>query len=109
MQKSLSQLRVELSKRLGFSSQGGAEIIQAPLLESFLQRAQEGLIEEYGSQIGSTVPATPFTDPNDTPSVPERPLFLSALISAKIHYSQSADADVSALSRWEANVRGVHA
>ena len=106
MPKTLSQLRVELSNRLGFGSQAGAGIIQAPMLESILQTSQQEIIETFGSQIGSTVPPTSFTDPNDEPSVPELPLFLKALLTARAHYRQPMEVDADKWNRWESGVRG---
>ena len=107
MSKTLSQLRVELSNRLGFGSQAGAGIIQAPMLESILQRSQDLLISRYGSQIGSTVPAEPFTDPNDKTSVPEYPLMLKALLTARGHYRQPMEVDADSWNAWKASMKGI--
>ena len=106
MPKTLSQLRIELSNRLGFGSQQGAAIIQTPMLESILQQAQNEIIEEFGSQIGSTIPATSFNEPNDLPSVPETPLFIKALLTARGHYQQDTSIDADKWNRWVSSMRG---
>lgn len=106
MSKTLSQLRVDLSNRLGFASQAGAGIIQAPMLTSIIQDAQKDLIEQFGTQIGSTVPATPFANPNDTPSVPEFPLMIHARILARTHYGQATKADEDQWVRWYSGIMG---
>lgn len=106
MPKTLSQLRVDLSNRLGFSSQAGAGIIQAPMLDSILQDAQQDLIEQFGTQIGSTIPATRFTNPNDEASVPEYPLGIHARILARTHYKQDTKADEDQWQRWYSGVMG---
>jgi len=76
------------------------------MLESILQTSQQEIIDTFGSQIGSTVPATDFTNPNDLPSVPELPLFLKALLTARGHYHQPTEIDADKWNRWEAGVRG---
>ena len=106
MPKTLSQLRVDLSNRLGFGSQKGSGIIQAPMLESILKEAQAEILSTFGSQIGSTYPATPFEKPNDLPSVPEVPLVIKARLAAREHYSQPTAVDADKWNRWEAGVRG---
>lgn len=106
MAKTLSQLRSDLATRLGFGSQQGAEIIQAPMLDSIIQQSQDSLIAEFGTQIGSTIPAEPFTNPNDTPSVPEHPLWLKAVVMGREHYRQPMSVDVEAYQNWEAGIRG---
>ena len=106
MPKTLSQLRVELSNRLGFGSQAGAGIIQAPMLDSILKTSQQEILDEFGTQIGSKIPADPFEGPNDLPSVPELPLFLKALLTARGHYRQPTDIDADKWNRWEQGVSG---
>jgi len=77
------------------------------MLDSILMQSQELLIDRYGTQIGSTVPATSFTDPNDVPSVPEYPLFLKALLFARGHYHQPMDVEADAWAEWKKGIRGL--
>ena len=107
MPKTLAQHKSELATRLGFGSQQGADIIQGPMLQSILQEAQTNILDEFGSQLtGTTVPATPFIDPNDPASVPDNALLMRALVTARVHYNQKPDADMQAWQNYEMNVRG---
>lgn len=100
------QLREEVASRLGFSSQQGSDLIQAPLLNSFLERAQDEILRTYGSVLATVWPAVSFSTDSDEPSVPEEPLLMKAMISAKTHYRQPPDAEVAAWDRYDKNVRG---
>lgn len=108
MAKTLAQLRSELSARLGFGTQDGAEIIQKPLLDSILQRSQETILSEFGSALPGTIwPAASFTADGDSPSVPEEPLMYKALALAQAHYRQpTTEVAAAEWQNWEANVRG---
>ena len=103
----LLELTHELAARLGFASQNGADIIQAPTLQSILQRSQQSILDEFGSQLrGTTWPATPFVADSDTPSAPENPLMMLALAAAKEHYNQPAESAKEAWANFEAGARG---
>lgn len=107
MAKTLQQLRVEVAARLGFGAQGGADIVQAPLLNSLLQRSQEEIIQEFGTSLPGTItPANPFTLDSHYPSVPETPLLLRTMRYAKGHYNRPDAALANEeWNNWERNVR----
>lgn len=103
----LQQLRDELSARLGFGAQDGAEVIQGPMLESILQRSQDNILSEFGSQLhGTTWPATAFEDPNDPPSVPDNALLLRAEIRAREHYRMPFQTASQAWEEYTRQARG---
>lgn len=106
--QTLLQHRTELSAKLGFSQQAGSEIILESLLNSFLQRAQQNILSEYGSQLDGTVwPATDFLLDADTSSVPDNYLHTSALLRAQEYYRQPMSATVDAKQNYERNARGI--
>lgn len=107
MPKNLGELRLELAHRLGFGTTAGSEIVQKDILNSFLIRSQEYILSEFGSMLpGTTYPANDFEADTDYPSVPEGPLFKRALVWAKMHYRQPADAAAMEWSNFESNSRG---
>ncbi len=103
MSKTLKQLREELAARLGYGSQ---EVTQNPILDSFLQRSQQDIIDTYGSVLCDPWPAGAFVDDGDSPSVPQTYLLNKALVLAKIHYRQPHDAETSEVVTYEKSVRG---
>ena len=107
MARTLQQLKDELSGRLGFGAQNGQGVVQGPMLQSILQRAQENILSEFGSQLpGTTWPATDFESPQDTPSVPENALLLRAMLAGRNHYRQPAAYEQEAWQNYERGARG---
>ncbi len=109
MAKALSQLRSDLANRLGYYAQGGAEIIQGPMLDLILQQAQAAVLSEFGDMLpGTTYPPTMFVADADISSVPDEPLMYRALFIAKGHYRQP-DSELAAANwaNYERNARGL--
>ena len=106
--QTLGEIRQELSDRLGFGSQPGSELINAPNLTSIIQRAQTKILSEFGSMLPDTVyPPTAFVADGDVASVPDNAILLKALIVGRTYYRQPADADIDAWNNYEAGARGL--
>lgn len=105
--QTLSEIRSEMATRLGFGSQPGAEIINGPIIDSFVQRAQSKILSEFGSAFPGTIyPPTPFIADDDPASVDDNVLITKALIPARTYYRQPADADVANWNQLELDMRG---
>lgn len=106
--QTLSEIRTELSARLGFGAQPGAEIINQPVLDSIIQRAQTNILSEFGSMLPGTVfPPGPFIADSDAASVPDNALLLRSIMLGREYYRQPMSVDIDAWSNYERNARGI--